>query len=218
VDETGVVFMDADYRNDAGAAAAQLIKFDAETGAVIPFQTDAGAVDFIDATDSLTTTSIGVGIDADGDPWVNNYSGNAMRVNKTTGAITRTAQQKAGLYTYSDFTGYQLRKFTAPRGTFKKDMTGCDPQTTWRSVTWDAEVPANTRLQLYVKVANTLADLNNSATTRYGPFELSPADLVTAGVPKGHYLRVEFVLLSSNGKSTPVLKSFNVVWQCGGIN
>ncbi len=202
------------YMSGYGGSTAQLIRFDAETGAVIPF----GAAQFIDMSDANTGGSIGVGLDAEGNPWVNNYSGNASKVDQNTGAITRTTQQAAGLYTYSDFTGYQLRNFTAPRGTYRKDFTACADDNEWRLLTWDALVPANTSLQVYVKTATSLAELNSTSGTRYGPFTTSPVDLVQVGVPHTKYLRVEFVLRSADGQTSPVLRGFDVKWLCGGIN
>lgn len=206
-DTTGRIYM-----SGWGSAAAHLIRFDAETGAVIPF---AGE-NFIDMTDANTNGSIGVGLDGDGNPWVNNYSGNATRIDNTTGAILRTAQQPGGLYTYSDFTGYQLRNFTAPQGTYRRDFEACATDNEWRTLTWDAVVPANTTLQAFVKAANTAAELDLPTTARYGPFTTSPTDLKAAGVPKTKFLRVEFVLRSADGRSTPVLRGFNLVWACGG--
>ncbi|MEW5743730.1 MAG: hypothetical protein AB1938_32760, partial [Myxococcota bacterium] len=213
-DAAGRIYMSGWGPSGATPAAAQLIRFDSDTGAVVPF----GSAQFIDMTDANTTGSIGVGLDGDENPWVNNYGGNATRVDRTTGAVTRTAQQPGGLYTYSDFTGYQLRNFTAPQGTYRRDFEACDSDNEWRTLTWDATVPANTTLQAFVKAANTAAELDLPATTRYGPFTTSPADLVAAGVPKSRFLRVEFVLRSADGRSSPVLKSFNLVWACGGIN
>ncbi len=213
VDEGGTVFMSA-TTNATGAGAAQLIAFDAETGAVRPFNTPGGPANFIDATDGTTHTSIGVGLDSDGNVWVNNHSGNAIRVHPTTGEILKTPNQPGNLYTYSDFTGYALRKFTAPRGTYLQIFEGCGPTTQWRFVTWDAAVPAGTSVQVFVKVGATQADLDNPATPRYGPFTTSPADLTAAGVPYGALLRVEFVLLSNDGETSPVLKSFDVNWKC----
>ncbi len=215
VDDQGNVYMSADSEN--GNAVAKLIRFDAETGAIRPFQTANGAADCIDATDSAPTSqSIGVGIDSDGHPWVNNFSGNATKYDKVTGAVTRTPQQPGGLYTYSDFTGYQLRKFTVRQGTYRKDMMGCGPDALWRRIEWTADVPSKTSLKVFAKVGNSPADLNNTSTPRYGPWTVSPADLQAppGPVPKGQYLRVEFVLSSDDGQSSPVLKSFKVVWSC----
>jgi len=203
-DDQGNVYMSA-YNG-----RAQLIRFNADTGAVIPF----GTAGCIDATDAQTSNSIGVGLDGDGHPWVNNYTGNAMKIDKVTGAVTRTPQQPAGLYTYSDFTGYQLRKFTAPRGTYRKDFEGCSDMTGWRTLNWDADVPTGTTLQVFVKVAATRAELDNTAVMRYGPYTSSPIDLAALMIPKARWIRVEFVLQSNNGASTPVLKGFDLNWSC----
>jgi hypothetical protein len=204
VDDMGQVYMSAD------SPGAQLIRFDAETGAVIPF----GTAPCIDATDTNTNTSIGVALDGDGNPWVNNYSGNAMKVDKVTGAVTKTAQQPAGLYTYSDFTGYELRNFTAPRGTYTKDFMGCSMQTDWKKIEWTAVTPSGTAIQVFVKVGDTQADLSNPATMQYGPFTTSPTDLDAAGVPHKQWARVIFVLLTNNGMTTPVLTGYDFVWSC----
>jgi streptogramin lyase len=202
------------YMSGYGGNTAQVIRFDAETGAIIPF----GAAQFIDMSGPNTGGSIGVGLDADGHPWVNNYSGNVTKVDQMTGAVTRTAQQPGGLYTYSDFTGYQLRNFTAPRGTYRRDFEACANDNQWRELTWDAVVPANSTLQVFVKAANTLAELNAATLVRSGPFTTSPVDLIAAGVPQSRFLRVEFVLRSVDGQTSPVLRGFNVKWLCGGIN
>lgn len=207
-DDKGNVYMSAYLLG--GGVVSQLIRFDAETGAIVKY----GNADFIDATDANTSNSIGVGLDGDGQPWINNSSGNAMKIDNITGGVTRTKQQAAGLYTYSDFTGYQLRKFTAPRGTYYKEFKGCGIDSEWRQVIWDADVPTNTTLQVYVRVADLASDLPTAM--RYGPFTTSPADLLAAMVPKGLFMRLEFVLSSTDGQTTPVLKSYRVVWACGG--
>jgi hypothetical protein len=151
---------------------------------------------------------------------VNNRSGNAMRIHRDTGEILRTAQQGAGLYTYSDFTGYQLRNFTAPLGSFRQTFTApeCGTETIWRYVVWDAVVPPKTSIQVFVTVSNVQSELTNPML-RKGPFTSSPADLRAAGVPKGRYLRVEFVMRSDDRQSqlSPKLKSFDVNYECEEI-
>jgi hypothetical protein len=216
VDDQGTAWMSGYI--GSGGAAAQLIGFDSDTGAV---KTTSGGQPFlIDATDSKSNTSIGVGLDANNNIWVNNYSGNAMKIDHTTGAVFKTQQQPAGscLYTYSDFTGYELRHFTAPRGTYQQDFQGCGPQTSFQVLSWDAtQNPPTTQIQVYVKVGATIADLNNPATTQYGPFTTSPINLTQSGVPTTfQYIRVIFVLTSADKVSTPVLKDFNITWSCTG--
>ncbi len=215
-DDQGFIWMSSDL-NSNNATAAQLIAFNGDTGAIKRFNyPGVGMVDFIDATDSASAQSIGVGLDTDGHAWVNNRSGNAMRIHRETGEILRTARQGAGLYTYSDFTGYQLRNFTAPLGSFRQTFSSpCGADTVWRYLTWDAEIPPRTSIQAFVTVSNDQNELTNPLLKK-GPFTTSPADLRTAGVPKGTYLRVEFVLRSEDRQSqlSPKLKSFDVNYEC----
>ncbi|HLL02834.1 MAG TPA: hypothetical protein VK539_19785 [Myxococcaceae bacterium] len=232
-DDQGFVWMSSDV-NSANGSASQIIAFSGDDGGVKGFAypgsgSDGGVADggvaFIDATiprtnpvqPNETFEAIGVGLDTDGHVLMNNRSGNAVRIHRDTGEILRTGQQGAGLYTYSDFTGYQLRNFTAPQGTYRQTFSSedCGIDTIWRFVSWDATVPPKTSIQLFVTSANDLNDLNNPAL-RKGPFTTSPADLRTAGVAKGRYLRVEFVLKSDDRQNqvSPKLKSFDVNYEC----
>jgi hypothetical protein len=218
-DEQGFIWMSSDLTTSNTNAASQLIAFDGDTGAIKRFDyPGVGMVDFIDATNSQTHQAIGVGLDTDGHAWVNNRSGNAMRVHRDTGEILRTAQQGSGLYTYSDFTGYQLRNFTAPLGSFRQTFTSpvCGTETIWRYLVWDAVVPPNTSIHAFVTVSNDQAELIDSRL-RKGPFVTSPADLRAAGVPKGRFLRVEFVMRSDDRQLSPKLKSFDVNYECEEI-
>jgi hypothetical protein len=211
VDDQGYAWMSSHISGTT--SVAQLIGFNVEDGGVWRFPGDAG---FIDATDSTSNTSIGVGIDSDNNIWVNNYSGTAMRIARTDGGVLKTPAQAGSLYTYSDFTGYQLRHFTAPLGRFWRDFQGCSPSTGWASVTWDATTPPRTAVQLFVRTAARLQDLGNAPA--YGPFNASPADLrnTPGPVPRSEFIRVEFRLTSSDGLSTPVLNSFYLSYTCGG--
>jgi len=225
-DDQGYIWMSGHRTANGGATQlAQVIGFNSDDGGIFRFRLpDGGTADFIDATDagSDSVTSIGVGLDSNNDIWVNNFgnsTGNAMRISRDGGTVLYTASQAGNLYTYSDFTGYQLRHFTAPRGTFQRDYSGCSAQSIWGPVSWTGTTPPNTSIQLFVKVANVLADLDNTNVQQYGPFNTSPADLQAAGVPRGHYLRVLFILRSIDHQSTPVLTSFSVDEQCPvGLN
>jgi hypothetical protein len=214
-DAQGFVWMTSDL-NDANALVSQLIAFSAETGAIKRFNVPGGgAVDFIDATSlqPMTREAVGVALDTNNHPWVNNRSGNVMRVHRDTGEVLRTAQQAAGLYTYSDFTGYQLRNFTAPRGRYFQQLSGCGPGTQWRQLRWDASLPTGTGLETYVTVASQVGDLGDPALRR-GPFTSQPVNLTAAGVPSGQYMRVEFILSSMTQKASPALRSFEVNYLC----
>jgi hypothetical protein len=139
-DDQGIIWMSAHACGSNPACGtsstqvAQLLGFYGDDGGVRQF----GSNDFIDATDSQSSNSIGVGVDSDNNIWVNNFSGNAMKIDRSDGGVFKTTNQGGSLYTYSDFTGYQLRHFTAPRGTYSRDLQGCGTNTRWLSVNWDA--------------------------------------------------------------------------------
>ena len=218
-DDQGYIWMSGHRSaNGGGTQLAQLIGFNSDDGGLFRFHLpDGGVADFIDATRADTFTSIGVGLDSNNDIWVNNFgglTGNAMRISRDGGTTFYTASQAGNLYTYSDFTGYQLLHFTAPRGTFQRDYAGLCGYSIWGPVSWTGVTPPNTSIQLFVKVASTAADLNNTGVPEYGPFNTSPADLQAAGVPPGHYFRVRFILRSTDHQSTPVLTSFTVSEYC----
>jgi len=217
-DESGLIWVDSD-RDNNGNNASQLIAINGDDGGVRPFTPTSGApINMLDVTDGNTYTAIGVGVDVDGNLWINNNSGNVVKVNRTTGDFIRLPNQSGNFYTYSDFTGYQLRHFTAPQGTFRYNLAGCDNLTEWKQLIWDAVTPANTAVTAYVRVANSLADLNDLSQPRYGPYTSSPADLTSPGgggpVPPAQYMRAEFVLSSTDRVTSPELRSFRGVWNC----
>ena len=140
----------------------------------------------------------------------------------------------AGAYTYSDFTGFGLRTFTRPSGTYSIVVPGCLDQngvpanTEWDTVTWDADVPPNTSLVAHARTANVsnLGDASWGAAMWSMDSPTSPLNLLNnltpnaeAGVaPQGAlndgYLQIEFILNTIDQKATPKLKSFHVGWKC----
>lgn len=174
-----------------------------------------GPVHFVDYQDADTSDSIGVGLDGDNHVWVNNYSGNIMRIHRDTGELmTRTASsdQNGNLYSYSDFTGYQLRNFTAPRGTYTRDFEGCSANTTWKTLTWNANEPPNTNVRVRVRTASSQFGLATGTASPW--FETSPANIEAPVVPKSAWLRVEFELTSTDRMTTPVLQSYDLAFHC----
>ncbi|RLB55852.1 MAG: hypothetical protein DRI34_09975 [Deltaproteobacteria bacterium] len=160
--------------------------------------------------------TIGVGIDFDGYVWgVNRQTDNACKVDPQSGQV-ECYPTGHGTYTYSDFTGFALRNFTAPRGTFKQVFEGCalPTGTRWKQVSWEATVPAGTYVKIYVRAADDIASLPTA--TRHGPFEESPADLIAAAEITGHYLLVEVSLSTDIEGLTPIFKSLEVQWICAG--
>src|SRR5262249_52834401 len=110
VDDDGFVWFSGD-RNNLGSAAPGW-GADVEDGGVRMFPSAGTPTGLVDATSTWSKTSIGIGLDQNKNLWVNNSTGNVMRIDRATGGVTTSANQAGALYTYSDFTGYQLRHIT----------------------------------------------------------------------------------------------------------
>jgi len=211
-DVNGTVWMTSDSSNNG--SAAMVFGIDGlDGGSPYYFSTDAGLTNLIDATDINSKTSIGIGLDQDGNLWVNNSSGNVMRVDRNTGAVIKTLRQNGSLYSYSDFTGYQLRHITTNQGSFYQTVAGCSRFAQWNSVTWDATTPPNTSIVLYVRGSN---NTDFTLSQQYGPWLSSPANLQIAPgpVPQFKYLQLQFVLVSQDRTSQPYLNSFSINTSC----
>jgi hypothetical protein len=183
-----------------------------------------------DGTPVWTTTvggsgPIGVGLDFEGNVWAVNYgSSDATKLDPANGAVLARPRVGDSPYTYSDFTGYARRTFTAPRGIYRQDMNPCvGNKTIPQQLTWTADTPTNTRVDFFVRVADDLATLPGA--TAFGPFSQpghggkvtdSPADLAAAGVPQGKYVRVEVVMSSLDRVAKPTVRGFRLVYACGG--
>jgi hypothetical protein len=165
--------------------------------------------------------SIGVGLDDSGKLWaVNQKTGDASWFDPATG---KSIPVKVGAdpYTYSDFTGYARRNFTAPKGTWRRTFAVCDgAAATFTLLDWDAVTPSGTSVQVFVRVAASEAEL--STAERFGPFVQDVArtdaavDLVRAAVPDAAFAQVEVVLRSDDRRATPQLHSIRLVWSCPG--
>lgn len=187
-----------------------------DNGGIIRFRAEDGSqMQFFDAEPVGGRGTIGVGLDFFGKVWgVNQGSDNTTRLDPTTGQMDIFPVGE-GPYTYSDFTGYALRNFTAPQGTYTGTFEGCpslEQSTVWESFEWDAETPPGTAVRLFVRSAPTLEEL--AGAEDYGPFDESPANLAAAGVPQHHYLGFTIMLETDTPGSTPTLWSVNAVWTC----
>jgi len=120
-------------------------------------------------------------------------------------------------YTYSDFTGFGLRNFTNPRGTYTWIQPGCgNAKTRWRKIIWDADTPMGTSVRVRARSADDQSLL--PAATYTGSYTTSPADLMVAPGPvipnPARFLQVEFDLQTMDRALTPALKSFQIVYEC----
>jgi hypothetical protein len=231
VDDKGIVWMSSyvdsptppyvEQCRDANGNAfiVQLVGINSDDGSLFHFPAGNAVVDlsryYVAQGLEPPCTGIGVGMDNNNRVWVASGNGYATGVDRTTGAVMMRSPDVGDLYTYSDFTGYTLRTFTAPQGSFKTIFAGCGASvaTHWKLLSWDATVPAQTQLKFFVRSAATKADLNQPGT-KLGPFSKSPTDLQAAKVPDGNYLQVEAQMVSLDKTSTPTLKSVAVSFEC----
>ena len=220
VDDEGIVWFSGD-RTPVGSAAL-VWGANVNDGGVRPFPDAGTPTGLIDATSTWSKTSIGIGLDQDKNLWVNNQSGNVMRVDRATGGVITSANQSGALYTYSDFTGYQLRHITLSQGSFTQTVAGCSRYARWDTVSWEADTPANTSVVLFVRGSN---NLDFTVSQVYGPFPSTPSGHgssanLQAGpsplgpVPQFKYLQMQFLLTSQDGTTQPYLLSFTVTSEC----
>jgi len=119
-------------------------------------------------------------------------------------------------YTYSDFTGFGLKTFTRPRGTYRYILRGCDApnESNWRFITWNSTEPSGTSILVRARTSE------NGVTWGdwYGPWDQSPATLFEPPGPlvlnPALYLQVEFELSTADSAETPILHDFDIIWQC----
>ncbi|MDE0882725.1 MAG: hypothetical protein OSB21_09030, partial [Myxococcota bacterium] len=125
----------------------------------------------------------------------------------------------SGPYTYSDFTGFGLRNFTAPRGGYKMVIEGCEKlDTDWMTLNAEATLPPDTRIEFRAKIADSRDELADPGLRAYGPWIATadntelPADL--AELPGGRFMELELFLVSTDRDATPMLRGVDVRFQC----
>ena len=160
--------------------------------------------------------TVGVGLDADRNVWmINQDSGTATRFDPTSGEA-REFRVGDTPYTYSDFTGFALRTFTAPNGFLRSVVEGCTVgPTEWEEIRWDAELPISTRLEIRVRAAPTRIGLQGALWM--GPFRDQPVNLTTAPGPlpsDGRFLEIEVTLVSEDEATSPRLNTIDVQVHC----
>jgi len=158
---------------------------------------------------------IGVGLDSQRRAWiVNQESGTATLVDPSDGTV-EAYPAGPGPYTYSDFTGFSLRKLFARNGEIEKVVEGCElGPSEWEQVTWNADLPAGSRIEIRLRAASTLEELPGKQWL--GPWNDQPIDLFDAPGPiaEGRYLGVEARLVSGPHGGTPVLRNVTFRVHC----
>ncbi|MDH5490789.1 MAG: hypothetical protein OEY14_02335, partial [Myxococcales bacterium] len=105
--------------------------------------------------------------------------------------------------------------FTAPSGYHRRVLEGCllGP-TEWERLSWDAELPAGSRLSLRLRSAASLLELQTAPWL--GPFDSQPADLLLppGPVPSLRFLEVELMLVSDDGATSPRVLDVSIRYNC----
>ncbi len=157
--------------------------------------------------------SVGIGLDGRRRVWlINQESGTATRFDPET-ETAREFPVGEQPYTYSDFTGYALRTFTAPNGTWSTVVDGCPGGITeWESAQVEGDFPAGTRFELRFRSANTRSALSSQSWV--GPFDANPADLSAAPIGDGALLEVQLTLVSEDEEATPRVRNLAIQRNC----
>ena len=160
--------------------------------------------------------TIGLGVDADGKIWaVNRGSNNAMRIDPDSGDVLATVPTGDAPYTYSDFTGFGLRTFTAPFGSWWGDVDACPPSgdPDWERLNWAADMLPSSRITVWIR-ASARKELVPNAP-RLGPFHDTPVDLraIPEITGKAH-MRIELELRTDDFEESPILKAVHVQYHC----
>ncbi len=172
--------------------------------------------------DAAAKSFVGMAVDFDGKIWAINQAGNAaVRIDPTTYAQT-TVPVGNGPYTYSDMTGFQLRNATGASGKYLHVFQGCGAATQWKTLSWSAETPDGTQIEVRARIAASEASLPSTPWVLVAkqPSDKSPVDLKTkmgASANKG-VLEVEFTLKPGQTyASSPVIRGIDASYSCDSV-
>ncbi|MHB1844414.1 MAG: hypothetical protein ACYCWW_06205 [Deltaproteobacteria bacterium] len=245
-DVNGIVYVSVSDNGMAAGSIPGLIAFNYDgSGTACGQNGDASCLWAFQGQSGLPfgAGSIGVDLDQDGNPWV------AQRGGTSPGVVGLAAQSgqplgpfAAGgtpltgpndpndIYSYSDFTGYALRKITQPAGAYQQTFSGCGGglSTAWQGLAYGAAVPPGTDLAFEVDVADDpsaftggtgSAHILGSWTCSSAASCPSVASLASANLPPAQYARVTVRLsgptCTESGLS-PVLEWLQLDFTCSG--
>ncbi len=159
--------------------------------------------------------SIGVGLDSQERAWlINQQSGSATRVDTDSGEVKHFGAGNLP-YTYSDFTGFALRRIAAPSGFIRGVLDGCENgPSQWEHLSVDADIPQGARIQIRLRTAASQAEL--SAASWLGPWDGQELDLSAAPgpLPQQRLIEVEATLRSNDRHDSPALRRITVRVLC----
>ncbi len=123
-----------------------------------------------------------------------------------------------GAEVYRDFSGFGLRNYGVPSGSYSVLVRGCTDgngapvDTQWWSLAWDGDVPPNTTLTARTRTLAT-PDRANPSTPWTMPQLTSPIEL-RAGGANAPWLELEFTFKTNDRTASPKLKSVDVAFRC----
>ena len=158
-------------------------------------------------TSSTCSNPIGVGVASDGNVWSMCNGSNQAQRWAADGSLVQNVGVGRGPYSYSDMTGFALRAFTAPSGTWTQTMDcgfdGCG----FEAVRWDAILPPGTTVSMRARTREEPGSWSDWSPT----YTSSPAD--TSAMPHGRFAELEFMMTTSEDEVTPVVTDISVDWQ-----
>ncbi|MBI4332764.1 MAG: hypothetical protein HY673_15965 [Chloroflexi bacterium] len=170
-------------------------------GAVRKFKPDGTQI--WAALPQQNTDSRGAIIDSNGDVWVNHLGTNRIsKFRGTDGAPLGHFPIGYRPYTYSDATGLTALSTTTPTGYWTVIQDGGGANTTWGKVSWQGAIPNNTSLEMKVRAANTIPDL-----------EFQTYQIVSNGIQfsaTGQYIQIQVKFSANQAGTSPILYDLTV--------
>jgi len=149
----------------------------------------------------------------------NTFPHKTFRVNLETGELS-TIEPAEGhfpsywaLDTKLSFASYQ----SLNQGTYRRVIEGCSPQTFWKKLAWEAEVPEGTRLRVYVRFADTREGLASAQRHLVGDSQAGQTQADLSNMETSAWMQVEFVLESPSGQGSPLLRNYSLERACEWI-
>jgi streptogramin lyase len=156
-------------------------------------------------------TPIGAGVASDGNIWVVCQHDDEARRYDTDGIELDSVATGNGPYSYSDMTGFQLRNFTAPSGTwsttFDCGYAGCE----FDRIEVDAATPAGTGVQ--VRARTRPAEPEDAPWSPWTPYITNNPAEIGGLLPAGRYCEVEVRLSTEDRDVSPIVTAVDLEWQ-----
>jgi streptogramin lyase len=151
----------------------------------------------------------GIDVDPEGDVWVvSREDDQALQIDPHSGEITAVPVGDEP-YTYSDFTGEQLRIGTDPYGRYEQIVEGCSAgPTSWFDLEVDAEAPVGAGVRVSYRASD---DVIVPADVAWTTTHDRRVDLRGQA---GRFLEVRVELWSSDDGWTPALHGLSVAYAC----